>query len=492
MAKATYVLVDNSKDWQPYYPSDHVISVKNYIENSVKTASRLQLINLSKQSDYLSLGYYASLLAEARGHRVIPSVETISYLVRKDLGELLSLSLSKCEKRFFNELDNVSQTFQFQIYFGKTQIRSLRKLAHAIFEHLVAPILIVKFVKEQSYWRLDEISLGNLEDISEESEQYFAQSLEEYSRRIWRLRKHDKHYRYDLAILYNPEEKTPPSDIRALNKFVKIGAQLGINVDLITLEQGTSLLEYDALFIRETTKVNHHTYRLAQLAKHEGLVVIDSPEAILKCTNKIFLAELLAKRKIPIPKTEIISDITEDTIVSLEYSLGYPMVIKIPDGSFSIGVEKVNNQNELKLCAQKLFQDSALLLLQQYLPTDFDWRVGVLNGRAIYCCKYYMARNHWQIYKKKSNGSLIGGGAETLSIAQAPKTVISTAIKAAKAIGDGLFGVDLKSIDDQGVYVIEINDNPSIDSGLEDAFLGDELYRAILNEFISQIEKQGN
>ena len=45
-----------------------------------------------------------------------------------------------------------------------------------------------------------------------------------------------------------------------------------------------------------------------------------------------------------------------------------------------------------------------------------------------------------------------------------------------------LYGVDLKMVNDRAI-VIEINDNPSIDHGLEDAILGDELYYRLLNNF---------
>jgi glutathione synthase/RimK-type ligase-like ATP-grasp enzyme len=41
---------------------------------------------------------------------------------------------------------------------------------------------------------------------------------------------------------------------------------------------------------------------------------------------------------------------------------------------------------------------------------------------------------------------------------------------------------------DKGAFVIEVNDNPNIDAGVEDATLGDGLYRLILEEFIRRIE----
>ena len=36
------------------------------------------------------------------------------------------------------------------------------------------------------------------------------------------------------------------------------------------------------------------------------------------------------------------------------------------------------------------------------MPTDFDWRIGVLEGKALYACRYFMARKHWQILKRTS------------------------------------------------------------------------------------------
>ena len=54
--------------------------------------------------------------------------------------------------------------------------------------------------------------------------------------------------------------------------------------------------------------------------------------------------------------------------------------LKIPDGSYSIGMKKVSNEEELKTSLEVLFEKSAILLAQAFTPTEFDWRVGLLNG----------------------------------------------------------------------------------------------------------------
>ena len=56
-----------------------------------------------------------------------------------------------------------------------------------------------------------------------------------------------------------------------------------------------------------------------------------------------------------------------------------------------------------------------------------------------------------------------------------------------KRPGKGLYGVDLKQTGNR-VVVIEVNDNPSIDAGVEDEFIGDELYTLIMQEFINRVQ----
>jgi glutathione synthase/RimK-type ligase-like ATP-grasp enzyme len=136
-----------------------------------------------------------------------------------------------------------------------------------------------------------------------------------------------------------------------------------------------------------------------------------------------------------------------------------------------------------------LFRDSELILAQAYTYTDFDWRIGVLNGEVLYACRYYMSRGHWQIVDH-SKSKPREGAFDTIMPEEAPKTVIQTALKAANAIGNGLYGVDLKQVG-RKVLVIEVNDNPNIDAGVEDKIAGDDLYRRIMREFIRRLESRG-
>jgi glutathione synthase/RimK-type ligase-like ATP-grasp enzyme len=67
----------------------------------------------------------------------------------------------------------------------------------------------------------------------------------------------------------------------------------------------------------------------------------------------------------------------------------------------------------------------------------------------------------------KPDGRAIEGGHKTIAIAEAPQDVVDIGVRAANLIGDGLYGVDIKSGPD-GPIVIEINDNPNLEHGIED------------------------
>src|SRR5690606_11348347 len=219
---------------------------------------------------------------------------------------------------------------------------------------------------------------------------------------------------------------------------------------VIPLAPGSALFPYTTLFrsmlfIRETTNINHHTFQFACRAEAEGLAVMDDPQSIIRCTNKVYLADLFSTRGIPTPKTRLISNLSPAILDNIASELGFPLILKIPDGSFSRGMVKAEDRAALDNGVAELLKHSALLLAQEFVYTDFDWRIGVLNGKPLYACKYFMARDHWQIYDH-ANTADPSGSFVTMPTYEVPKAVINTAIKAASMIGNGLYGVDLKQL----------------------------------------------
>ena len=177
----------------------------------------------------------------------------------------------------------------------------------------------------------------------------------------------------------------------------------------------------------------------------------------------------------------------KDNLHDLPARLGLPCVLKQPDSAFSAGVTKVGSIEELNEKVEEMLKRSDLVVAQSFVPTEFDWRIGILDGIPLYACRYYMADGHWQIVQRDAAGQNADyGRAETLPVEQAPTKVVKAALKAANHIGKGLYGVDLKEVGGK-VYMIEVNDNPNVDAGFEDAVLGEDLYLRIMRTFMARV-----
>lgn len=500
----TLIIVENEADVATYTASEKVLTFEQYVAYQYQGSAefnddikgerykRFRIINLCKSNDYLSIGYYCSLLAEARGHTVIPSVRTLNDLSQRSLTEMaLSFISPLLAHKLLKHIPALSQdeTIHFKSFFGQSQSSQYAELARKVFQHFPCPIVDITLCFN-GVWQVQNIATISRDALTETQELDFSIALDDFCQKVWRKKRSEKNYRYDLAILVDPQEKLPPSDHKALKKFIAAGKALNIGCELITADDYHRLSEFDGLFIRTTTAIDHYSYRFAKKAEMEGLVVIDDPTSILRCTNKIYLADLFSANHVKAPKTQLLFINDVHNIEKLEQNFAYPIVLKIPDGAFSIGVEKVKNKAQLTLALNRLFTRSSLLIAQEYLYTEFDWRIGVLNGKPIFACRYYMVNNHWQIYQH-GNNRVDSGGFETLPTFEAPKWVLKSAIKATNPIGNGFYGVDIKEKDGVG-YVIEVNDNPSIDSGVEDLYLGNELYRIIMGEFLARMEKKRN
>jgi glutathione synthase/RimK-type ligase-like ATP-grasp enzyme len=479
------VVVHYPKLWTLNVPGVEVVSAKQYLTNPEFAALKnVRVFNLCRSYSYQSRGYYVSLLAEARGHKVIPNVKTIQDLKNPSVVRVESDELDDLIQRSLRRIKG--EEFVLSIYFGKNVATQHDRLSLELYKLFQAPLLRARFTWSKSLkkWILQSIRAIDRSEIPDNHFEFVQQTARQY----FAKKRYDKakvnEFLYDLAILVNPEEKSPPSDPKAIQKFVDAAEKLGFSVELITRDDYSRIGEFDALFIRETTAVDHHTYRFASRATSEGMAVIDTPKAILRCANKVYLAEVLQLAKINTPKTIIVHS---DNLDTLEKELGLPCVLKLPDSSFSVGVKKVETSAQLKAEVDRMLSESELVIAQEYLPTNFDWRIGILDGKPLFACQYFMAKGHWQIYNWHGEKEDIMGEYATIPVEHAPPAIVEAALKATNLIGDGLFGVDLKEIDGKP-YLIEVNDNPNIDVGVEDNVLKEELYLRIIQALKTRIE----
>ncbi len=477
------LVVQNVKKWPLKIAGVEVVSARKYITEPVfSRLTGVRVFNLARVQKYQGIGYYVSLLAEARGHKPVPSITTLRDV---QTPAMVRAASAEIEERLEKDLAPIKgDRFTLSIYFGTNVAKRYDRLCRELFNLFHAPLMRAEFTRGKSGWQLQNIDTIDISEIPESHHDFVRKMAEQYLSKAGYRSRHRQEYRYSLAILYKENDPMGPSNERALDRFTRAGQKIGIDVDSITKEDFGRLREFDALFIRETTSVNDHTFRFARLAEAEGLVVIDDPQSIIKCANKVYLAEMMAHQHVSTPHTMIVHRDNVDLIV---HEIGLPCVLKKPDSSFSAGVKKVTTHDELASEAEAMLDKSELIIAQEFLPTEFDWRVGVLDGKALYVCRYYMAPKHWQIVHHKASGRKETGRFETLTVEAAPPEVIKLALRSTEPIGNGLYGVDIKQVENR-FYVMEVNDNPNIDAGVEDKILKDRLYDQIMAVFLQRME----
>jgi glutathione synthase/RimK-type ligase-like ATP-grasp enzyme len=267
----------------------------------------------------------------------------------------------------------------------------------------------------------------------------------------------------------------------ALQNFKHTAEKMGHRFDFLFREDICKIPNYDAVFIRATTDPLYTAYIVSKTAWELGRKVVDDPESIQICGNKIHLYTLFKEHNVPhIPTLFLNKDeLHHKRLLEIFESLGKPIVVKAPYTSFSRYVEKAACETSFRDVAKRFFRKSDVLALQTFMPTAFDWRVGVLNHEILYVCKYMIPKGKWKHgVKRRGKPTFIWGRTVTLKRENAPARLKELALKACDVIGHGLYGVDIKEFNGNYV-VVEVNDNPSIYAGYED-FRDKDLYGKII------------
>ena len=336
------IVVDQTADWKWSKEGLVLMSADEFMTKGQPESNRV--IILCRRYRYLSAGYYCCLLAEARGYVPMPTVADVLSLSRKSLVNIAVPELNETLQNTVERLATpVEDGYTLHICFGQSSDTRFRSFAAECFDIFRFPILRVTMSRgsAKTCW-IKEIQPLGLHQVPSELGDLFFSALLGYTRARKPTRPGFQPSLYHLGILYDPNEMLPPSDAQALEKFEKIGEDLRIDVEFITRKDYQRVPEFDALFIRATTAIDHYTYRFARKAEMEGLAVMDDPSSILRCANKVYLHEALKREGLPAPKSETInrSSFGEDEVRVLEETFGYPIVLKIPDGSFSRGTMK--------------------------------------------------------------------------------------------------------------------------------------------------------
>ncbi len=267
-------------------------------------------------------------------------------------------------------------------------------------------------------------------------------------------------------------------ELTALTNFRLAAFEQGHDLDFLFKSELKYIKNYDGILIRALTDPLNTSYVVARHAELLGKRVLDHSSAILICCDKVNMYKRLESKGVPIPESRYLAeeDLTAVTAVRLFEELGVPLVLKAPNSSFSAYVDKVTSPEEFVKTGRRFLRRADRIVVQQYMPSDFDWRVITLAGRVLAVVKYTFAPSQWKLMDRTAEGEwarVVG-----TRIEDADPRLLETALAAGAAIGSSLYGVDIKEIDGE-YFVIEVNDNPTIAAGEEDQ-QNPEIYAEII------------
>ncbi len=488
------VVVTNKADADALSPgaAGAVVTANEFLTGGARWARpRATVVNLCRSLRYLSKGYYVSLLASAREQRVLPGVETLRQLAER---HTLVRQLDEADVPSWKgpaegeRARRVAPDEQVKVLacFGTATDARFRRACAAIYRLFPVPLLRVTLRLQEKEWRVFDVDVTPLHQLTPAERLHLAQELSDLRGvgPLSRRKAQDK--RASIAILYDEPDVFGPSTTETLEKLEHIAAKKGVHMHRLGLGDISRLGDYDALFLRALTGLNLPAFRWASRAEALDMPVIDDTQSIIRCSNKVFLHELLERKGVPTPKTLVASGQT--SFESLVKALGLPFIVKLPDGSFSTAVHKVASKADWAAKAKPMLEKSPLIVAQAWTPTEFDWRVTTLGGKPLFIAKYHMAPGHWQV-RNSDPRAVRYGKVEAVARAYAPRDVVRLGCQAARLIGNGLYGVDIKDTA-RGPLVIEVNDNPNIDTGYDDAADGNVIFEDLVDHFVELVERK--
>jgi len=180
-----------------------------------------------------------------------------------------------------------------------------------------------------------------------------------------------------------------------------------------------------------------------------GIPTVNSFEAAVNCGDKAYTSLILQKAGIPTPRT-IVAFTPESTLKAIE-RLGYPVVMKPVTGSWARMCAKINDQE----AAEAIMEHKQVLgeymhsifYVQEYVDKPGrDIRAFVVGDETI--AAIYRKSEHW------ITNTARGGSVTNCPVSE---ELNELCLRAAKALGGGVFAMDLMETPEGELTMHEVN-----------------------------------
>ena len=246
------------------------------------------------------------------------------------------------------------------------------------------------------------------------------------------------------------------------------GSYLKRDKDVVTIhskddDKGFEIDSSTIVFFRGTPSKDSSLDLITEIERL-GVCCVNSRESISIAADKYRSYIRLKDYGLNQPKTVLVSD--ADSIEKSFENLNtkFPIILKTLRGSKGVGVLFIESERALNSIVQLIFKSDsqADILIQEYIKTDFDVRVMILDGRVVATMQRDVLEGDF-----RSNYS------QGAKVKPYKLTELETeqSLLAAKAIGGIFTAVDFipsNNPDKKSPYILEVNSSPGTE-GIEEA-----------------------
>ncbi len=182
-------------------------------------------------------------------------------------------------------------------------------------------------------------------------------------------------------------------------------------------------------------------------------------QAIVRSRDKLRSLQILASAGLGLPKTAF-TNYSKGEKTIIEKVGKAPLIIKLLEGTQGLGVVLAETQKAVKSVIEAFHGLKARIIIQEFIKEAkaADIRVFVIDGEVVGAMKRQGLEGEFRSNLHR------GGSAQVIKLSRAEN---SAAVKAAKAMGLGIAGVDLLQ-SDRGPLILEVNSSPGLE-GIEKA-----------------------
>ena len=261
--------------------------------------------------------------------------------------------------------------------------------------------------------------------------------------------------------LYSTRRLVQEAKLRGIDVEVTDPMKFSLFVDdgAIDIHYAGEPFTHDAVIPRIGHSITKHGVAVLRHMEQLGIWTANTGQGILQSRDKLHASQILARNKIPVPKTTYVRD-SIDVEPAIDFVGGLPVVIKVTQGTQGQGVFLRHTVHESRSLIQGLLLTGKSVLVQEYIAESHgkDIRALVVGDRVVAAMRRRARGREF-----RSNYHLNG----TVEKVEISEEFEHQAVRAARVLGLNIAGVDLLE-GANGPLVLEVNSSPGLE-GIEKA-----------------------